>query len=107
MKFCAAGPVATDGHSIARSHIRGNWPQRSHPAGFACCASSSADAGLPSLHYSTFDVAVPILFPAHSSDHLGMCRTGFDPSRPIVVLSSGAQIAVREQVAGNADLIGH
>ena len=49
---------------------------------------------------------MPTLFSAHSSDHLTICPTGFDPSRPIVVLDSGAQIAVRKQVAGDADLFG-
>ena len=48
----------------------------------------------------------PILFSAHSSDHLTICPAGFDSSSPIVVLDGGAQIAVRKQVAGNADLIG-
>ena len=50
--------------------------------------------------------AVPILLSAHTSDHLTICPTGFEPSRPIVVLGSGAQIAMSKQVAGNADLIG-
>jgi hypothetical protein len=51
--------------------------------------------------------AEPTSFSAHFSDHPTMRPTGFDPSRPIVVLDSGAQIAMGKQVAGNADLIGH
>jgi hypothetical protein len=42
----------------------------------------------------------------HSSDHPTLCATGFDASCPIVVPDRGPQITVREQVAGNTDLIG-
>jgi hypothetical protein len=36
----------------------------------------------------------PILFSAHFCDHSTISPTGFDSSRPIVVLDGGAQIAV-------------
>ncbi len=50
--------------------------------------------------------AAPILCFSYCSDHLPICPTGFDPSGPIVVPGSRAQIAVSEQIASDTDLIG-
>jgi hypothetical protein len=50
-------------------------------------------------------LVVVLIQPAYSSDHMTICPIGLDHSRPIVMLDSGAQVAMHKQVAGNADLI--